>query len=335
VSMSGWQRAPVCKTSEPAKYNIVPVNDSPSYSLGKLFAKSYIPTPGPLDYNPNGSRKKAPSVTIGTGARTVVIKEMIKPAPNKYLPEVERSQVAASLKGRYTALKSLSLETPGPANYIIANSMHYGVQVGLAPKPLEVLITYKSGPTSYNPKIDFTHRNMPTYTLGKKAVNKKRIAKTPSPATYTLNDRFMKTNDSPKHSLKSRHPLPGDTSEQQTSPGPADYVALKPFVSTTVSQKARNEILMRKSLKPILENRDNIKSKTPGPSDYNTSGSRTPREGFSLGKRIDTLRQDTKPSPNAYTVRSESKNSIRMKGRNSPFVLVFPSNRVGTLRSMV
>jgi hypothetical protein len=333
ATLSGWQKAPEIKKMDPAKYTIASVNDAPSYTLGKLFSKRYITTPGPLDYDPNAmqSKLKAPSITLQHKS-SYVIKEITKPAPNKYFPKLSPSQVSATLKGRYKETKALSLETPGPANYIIPNNMYYGIQVGLAPRPEVELTTYNAGPTTYNPRIDFTHRNNPVYTLGEKINSNKKKNKTPSPATYILNDRQIRNNDAPKYSLKSRHTLSRESSDEQSSPGPADYISLKTH-TLTVSQKARNEIIMRESLsRHLLDAKRGSISKTPGPSDYNVEHGK-PREGFSLGKRLEEIKNESKPSPSTYNVRSgKSKNAIRMKGRNSPFVVVFPSTRIDTLR---
>jgi hypothetical protein len=285
---------------------------------------------GPLDYNPKPIHlKKAPAVII-QNRPTAAVKEMTKPAPNKYFPELEQSKKIATLKGRYKTPPPL-METPGPANYIIPNNTYYGVQVGLAPRPIEPLLSYNAGPTSYDPV--YQHVTQPKFSLGKQIYIKrsKRGSKMPSPASYTVTDRQIRTNNAPKCSLKSRRVNTSDSGEQ-SSPGPADYIPL-PRYTATVSQRARNEIIMRESLRPLLETKKDLKPCTPGPSDYDVGKARAPREGFSLGRRIDKLKNDEKPSPGTYNVRSDRKNTaIRMKGRNSPFVLVFPSTRFDTLR---
>ena len=87
---------------------------------------------------------------------------------------------------------------------------------------------------------------------------------------------------------------------------------------------------------------------TPGPSDYSqTSLSVIKPSGpaYSLRKRVEynvskfveiyfhDVIEDSTPSPTAYSAKVEEKKSkISIKSRSSPYVLVFPSERLDTLR---
>lgn len=292
-------------------------------------------TPGPLTYSvAYPGMKSSPVINIGV-KRSIKTKETTKPAPNKYFPAPEKSHKAASFKGLYKETK-FTLKTPGPANYVLPSNLFSGPHIGLGPRLPESSAEsqhYKAGPTSYDPLPDSTRTGAPKYSLGKKndSAFLERL-NTPSPASYHLSDRQMKNNDAPKFSLKSRREANSSQKYEQTSPGPADYIELRPFVAPTVSQLARIQIIKNQESNNLIAHAEKKPfSKTPGPSDYNVKS--LGGEGFSLGKRLDSRKNDSNPSPNAYNIRSErTKAAIRMKGRNSPFVLVFPSSRINTLR---
>ncbi|KAJ3040444.1 hypothetical protein HDV00_010880 [Rhizophlyctis rosea] len=74
---------------------------------------------------------------------------------------------------------------------------------------------------------------------------------------------------------------------------------------------------------------------TPGPTDYTPSIKTAKPTGpkYTLGKRLKIEKADATPAPNAYKPPSSiSGPRITMKSRMSPFVMVFPTTKVDTIR---
>jgi len=104
---------------------------------------------------------------------------------------------------------------------------------------------------------------------------------------------------------------------------------LKPFVELAPSQLARIEHLKNTAQKVKIDHISN----TPGPSDYSVSRIGGRGAAYSLGKRLESQKIADYPSANAYNPDIKNpKLGVKMKSRNSPFVMVFPSTRFDTLR---
>ncbi|KAJ3340579.1 hypothetical protein HDU83_007016, partial [Entophlyctis luteolus] len=76
--------------------------------------------------------------------------------------------------------------------------------------------------------------------------------------------------------------------------------------------------------------------KCPGPADYELKPITTVKTSgpkYTLAARIAPFRKHETPGPNCYTAsKALDGPKITMKSRSSPFVLVFPSQRIDTLR---
>ena len=104
------------------------------------------------------------------------------PGPNAYIPKLQASEKAASLKGQHkeftrmhsTYLPIIALNTPGPANYIMPSSLFSGPQYSLTARniPFQVgsaeddYVVIQPGPADYIPKCDLTKSKAPAASLG-------------------------------------------------------------------------------------------------------------------------------------------------------------------------
>ncbi|KAJ3217201.1 hypothetical protein HDU67_008330 [Dinochytrium kinnereticum] len=311
---------------------------SPKWSFGlkpKTFGE---PSPGPQDYDvpwvvPSSS--EAPSYTMRprVGAEVFTNKEdQHRPGFNEYNPKLQWSEKAASLKGWYK--ESKAMKTPGPANYIMPNALFSGPQYSLTARALpyeeEDYYVPPPGPADYNPDACPTLAKSPHHSLGARWKEcPPKWAGVPGPGAYQPKDRQIRGNDGPKITLKGRH-----SSKIGSTPGPADYnTSAVPTTSICAEQLARID----KKKEGTMDKEKQTTEESPGPADYNLAPMATTKTAgpkYSLAARIARKLPDPTPGPNAYGARAKLDGPrITMKSRMSPFVMVFPSNRVDTLRA--
>ncbi|KAJ3252168.1 hypothetical protein HDU77_005283 [Chytriomyces hyalinus] len=342
-TVSGWSAQQKEVTPSPDKYNNagpVPVaGANPKYSFGLKTNLPQDPIPGPQDYtvhpDKTSSISTAPSYTCRPRVGIPVFtnkEDYLIPGCNEYHVKLPGSQKAASLKGWYKEGKSL--KTPGPANYIIPETLFNGPQYSLSGRSNDNLQeTAQPGPANYHPQPLF--EQSPQFSLGRKpkpdpgkfTEKTLRNAEFPGPSVYEPKDRQIRHNGAPKVTLKGRY-----NPKVSNSPGPADYNTAAPIERTlSAAQLARLE--RPKDVPPRI--RTTIE-KTPGPSSYTLTPVTTIKHSgpkYSLAKRLQPVKPDSTPSPNNYYASKRLDGpKITMKSRMSPFVLVFPSQRVDTLR---
>lgn len=339
-TMSGWFPSTITETPGPDRYFPDPkthpiAGNSPKWSFGLKPETKEETTPGPQDYEVSSMplyTPCAPSYTIGSrlGSQFASKEDSQNPGCNAYNVKLPPSSKAASLKGWYK--ESKALKTPGPANYIMPNTLFSGPQYSLTARNIpyeddeEYVTTRLPGPTDYNPNPKPTLDRSPMYSLGSrwKDVTSKRIDG-PGPRTYYPKDRQIRGNDGPKVTLKGRY-----TTKIGSTPGPADYNTSTVTTSMSVAQLARLE-----KKRDIPQSSRSVE-KTPGPADYDpkpVAVTKTSGPKYSLASRLADRKADQTPGPNAYRAAPRFDGArISMKSRMSPFVLVFPSQRVDTLR---
>ncbi|KAJ2996526.1 hypothetical protein HDV02_006422 [Globomyces sp. JEL0801] len=255
-------------------------------------------TPGPDRYLPPSEFGKAPKYSFGL--RPLAIED-VNPGPLDYnvpsvLPDAPRGPAFTMKKQYESPYDKPMMLTPGPANYIIPPTVATG------------------------PQISLRARNIPyqgvTFLL---MVDDEYIGPNPGPADYKPN-RALTVDAAPQFSLGSRlkerlSNLKGRYKVKlESSPGPADYNSHLPASTPTAAQLAQR-------LKNVIED-------SPGPADYqvcNPSATKTKGPCYTL------LEQS--PGPSAYDASPKDRGSrVSIKSRASPFVLVFPSTRIDTLR---
>ncbi|KAI9330942.1 hypothetical protein BDR26DRAFT_870755 [Obelidium mucronatum] len=322
-TISGWFEAPSDSTPSPDRYfpnaSCIPVaGANPKFSFGLKTNVAEDVIPGPQDYDVHFVRSSisdAPSYTMRPRVGEPVFtnkEDALIPGANCYNPKLPGDGKAASLKGWYK--ESKSLKTPGPANYIIPNTLFSGPQYSLTGRNIpEEEGAQAIGPTSYNPKPLFD--TPPQFSLGTRWKSELH--------------RQIRGNGAPKVTLKGRY-----ENKTSTNPGPADYNTA-PAIERTVSaaQLARLE----KNKKEVPPRIKTIVEKCPGPADYELKPVSTVKPcgpKYSLATRIAPFKVDQTPGPNCYAAARKPMDGpkITMKSRSSPFVLVFPSQRVDTLR---
>jgi hypothetical protein len=257
----------------------------------------------------------------------------------------------------------LDLNKPGPANYIIPSTLFSGPQYSLTARniPFQISLEDESyiptpGPASYDPKNTLLFPKAPEVTLGSR--NKPEKSKileinfdkdlkefVPGPGAYDPKDRQIKGNQNPKVTLKGRHQMKLDP-----TPGPGYYDSHKSEENLKPSHVVRLDTKEKSKLFQILKIVVRYKSMielSPGPSDYSVkslSVIKPSGPAYSLRKRVEYdfrkidfilsfFIEEKTPAPTAYKAKDVMNSSkITMKSRASPFVLVFPAERVNTLR---
>ncbi|KAJ1500385.1 hypothetical protein HMI54_010864 [Coelomomyces lativittatus] len=268
------------------------------------------------------------------------------PSANTYFPQLDRSNMAASLKGRHKETKIQ--KTPGPSSYLISTDTLTGPQFSIVGRGEEPEFIDAPGPSSYTPQSNSILSKSPTFILGTRLNPLKVVDSSPGPVYKPIVGTFHQ-NSGPKVTLKSRH-FP---QTKIITPGPGDYDisnldhdilhpihTKKPSSSKSSSSKLNTPPTPStppdSSLKPTSEN-EKLKCRLPGPADYTIGKAsrlvwRT-APGFSLGSRLQVRVNSTGPAPNTYSVKVQSPGkSASMKGKFSENVLVFPSLRQNTLR---
>eukprot|EP00842_Homolaphlyctis_polyrhiza_P004056 jgi/Hompol1/4651/HPOL_003804-RA len=322
-------------------------------------------TPGPLDYNipanpPDASQ--GPSFTMRRRLDESFRTKDTKPGPNAYNPKLPASEKMASLKGMHKenkcklvgfccwfTTKQLSnsnnnnnndgiiirrrtLKTPGPANYIIpanfSSGPHYTLTARNIPYQDDVYIAPNPGPTDYNPNPVLTSNKPPMFSLGSRPKSSKHESdNVPGPNAYQPRDRQIRCNGNPKVTIKGRHKTTIDK-----TPGPADYNSHIPAVTPTAAELAKNANPHHAG----AERLKNVIEESPGPADYQLQPISVVKPSgpkYSLRQRLESQKIDQTPGPNAYyALPKKNGGTTSMKSRFSPFVMVFPTNRVDTLR---
>lgn len=334
-TVSGWEPIPANENPGPDKY--FPTGEfgnAPKYSFGLKPPLIDDPTPGPQYYHSQFgvTQNQSPIYSMRPRVGVAVFTEKedaFRPGFNEYHPTIPLSQKAASLKGYYKEIKAL--KTPGPANYIINNASNCAPQPSLTGRNIpyedEPYYVPPPGPTDYYPNSDPTRCSLPIYSLGSRRtpLPDQRLL-VPGPGTHQPTDRQIQHNDAQKVTLKGRW-----KNKIDCTPGPADYNATwQPTPSLSMTQLAR--------MGPRKTVPDRLKSyieQSPGPADYKTLQKITKPAcpAYTLAKRLNPLKAMSIPGPNAYQAGLKRDGpQISMKSRMSPFVLVFPSNRVDTLK---
>ncbi|KAJ3376817.1 hypothetical protein HDU92_008976, partial [Lobulomyces angularis] len=322
-SISGWYPCSAFQNPGPEQYYPpAKLGENPKWSFGLKPKVLDDITPSPQDYNPIGVKpgaRTAPSYTMRpqVGDKDIASHEIV-PGPNKYYPRLKWSEKAASLKGWYKETKSL--KTPGAANYIIPNNIFQGPQYSLTPKYIEPNSDdVTPGPTDYNPSLKLVNETKPTFSLGeRRPIVFENTEGVPSPSAYNPKDRQIKGNDASKVTLKSRH-----YTKQFSTPGPSDYVSIKPLSKLSAFELARSETRKNRHANNN-ENDKKPKFNGPGPADYEVKPMAITRKNypaFSLGKRLAEQKISSTPSANAYSPIVKKGNGIKMKSRMSPFVM--------------
>ncbi|KAJ3052287.1 hypothetical protein HK097_006573 [Rhizophlyctis rosea] len=335
-SISGWAKTWANESPGPDRYNLrAGSGGGPKYCFGLKTHAIEDETPGPLDYNapfilPDAPTAPSFSFRPNVGDELFEDKETdFRPAPNTYFPKMKWGEKAATLKGHYK--ESKAMKTPGPANYIVPANLFNGPQFSMTGReiPYEEEDYYipTPGPTSYSPKTNLTNDKAPAFSMQarrssgvEKALRKQN---SPGPGSYTPRDRQVRGNDGQKATLKSRW-----KDRTESTPGPASYAPTTMIPPAgTMSRKPPTNVPER--IKYHIDG-------TPGPTDYTPSISAAKPHGprYTLGKRLKIEKADTTPGPNAYKPPSSitKDGRITMKSRMSPFVMVFPTTRVDTIR---
>ncbi|KAJ3139065.1 hypothetical protein HK100_012095 [Physocladia obscura] len=344
-TISGWSEVPTDATPSPDKYNptvsSIPVSGAnPKFSFGLKTNSGNEISPGPQDYDGQFIKSSvaptAPSYTIRprVGEPVFTSKESSQiPAANEYNPKLSATAKAASLKGWYKEPKSL--KTPGPANYIIPNQLFSGPQYSLTGRPIsadgdddddEFVVADVPGPTSYDPRPMF--EASPKNSLGGRWKHYPSRNLIPGPGAYEPKDRQIRGNGAPKVTLKGRY-----ETKISSNPGPADYNTASSteriITLAELSRLEKKDVKVPPRIRTIIE-------KFPGPADYNLKSIEKVKPSgpkYSLGTRLVAVKGDQTPGPNSYTASKPLDGPrVTMKSRSSPFVLVFPSQRVDTLR---
>ncbi|KAJ3190406.1 hypothetical protein HDU85_000702 [Gaertneriomyces sp. JEL0708] len=315
------------------------------------------PCPGPGDYTVPPVPPKAhaaPQYSMAPYIDSKVFdtrEQDTHPSPNQYLPRLMWGAQAATLKGRYE--ESKELKTPGPANYIIHENLFSGPQFTFGPKsqepehdpdaepeqkkpakernlPPKIL---PPGPTDYNPNFSPKLIANPAYSLSGRPrsftdLRSSTFKNLPGPGQYTPRDRQVRGNGGPKVTIKGRW---RDVIEQ--TPGPASYQTTPDITPATLKKIDSAQIRVQREktsskYKPV--------ETAPGPGSYDPHD-KTTHHGpmFSLGRKpAGRQTQDESPGPNTYlpevSLRNEAK-GISLKGRASPFIMVFAGGRTATL----
>ncbi|KAJ3179080.1 hypothetical protein HK101_010075 [Irineochytrium annulatum] len=185
---------------------------SPKWSFGLKVKEFKDPSPGPQDYDVKWnlpSAETAPSYTMRPRVGEPVFtdkEDLYRPGYNEYTPKLQWSEKAASLKGWYK--ESKAMKTPGPANYIMPNTLFSGPQYTLPARELpyedEEYYVPPPGPADYNPNAGPTLDKAPQYSLGNRWRSEKLKDEMPGPGAYEPKDRQIRGNDGPKITLKSR-----------------------------------------------------------------------------------------------------------------------------------
>lgn len=211
--------------------------------------------------------------------------------------------------------------TPGPANYILPSSLFSGPQCTLRARYTsnqnDCNADPNPGPAGYNPDLKLTTNSFPKFSLGYRIKDKTGDAHLlPGPSQYNPPNNTIEINRNPKVSLKGR-----PKSKMEVTPGPADY-----YRYSTKSYPS----FQRPRTTPHTPSKKSNHS--PGPADY-SSAIKEVGPSFSLRKRLDKMKVVDTPGPNAYDASTKPGNrKVTMKSRFSPFVLVFPSARIDTIR---
>ncbi|KAI8819167.1 uncharacterized protein EV422DRAFT_579581 [Fimicolochytrium jonesii] len=334
----------------------------PKYSFGRKYISIDDSTPGPQSYDvashklpPHASTAPAFTFRPKLGGDVFETSEAGgTPSPNAYFPKLPWNERAATLKGWYA--ESKALKTPGPASFLIKDQST-GPQFSLRGKPHTPGAAGDSpGPATYNPNLNGSMEKRPAYTLGGRpgsqnggASRPTTAAAGPGPSEYTPRDRQVRSNDGPKVTLKGRWKV-----FAASTPGPSDYNVPQRFL--TPLQLARFEEACRKrkeakqaGTQPPTTTPQVDQHTTPGPGTYthiDTNVVKRAAPAFSLGKRLPTelsrlqARQQT-PHGTAKAVVEDSGEGEKgrkgskgpsLKSRMSPFVTIFPSTRMDTLR---
>ncbi|KAI8893878.1 hypothetical protein BC833DRAFT_606984 [Globomyces pollinis-pini] len=332
-SMSGRHSTTEYVTPGPDRY--LPPSEfgkAPKYSFGLRPLAIEDVNPGPLDYNvpsvlPDAPR--GPAFTMKKQYESPYDKPNCYPGPDVYYPKLGSSEKAASLKGMHKQTKLML--TPGPANYIIPPTVATGPQISLRARNIpyqdDEYIGPNPGPADYKPNRALTVDAAPQFSLGSRLKERLRDNHfVPGPCAYEPKDRQIKNNQHAKVSLKGRYKV-----KLESSPGPADYNSHLPASTPTAAQLARNAIHLS-----TAERLKNVIEDSPGPADYqvcNPSATKTKGPCYTLRKRLDKNKVEQSPGPSAYDASPKDRGSrVSIKSRASPFVLVFPSTRIDTLR---
>lgn len=304
--------------------------DGPKYTIrlhNPLIAEE---KPGPSDYNvphvlPNAST--APKFTMRPFLdRSIIPKdESVHPTFNTYSPKMERTGAIPTIKGPFQPLHDDKI--PGPANYtrptlpegpkftMIARSLAFGGE--------EFIPDYPS-PLEYHPNFKLAWTESPTYTIGARVpLLKDERIENPGPGTYKDKTGKVEFNNAVKITLKGRI---ADIVDEKPSPAQYNVEESSKSIATGGQYRVHMRPSEEKTTEPMI---------TPGPSDYEVLSAYKKgvkhAPNYTVRKRLTEPKRDHVPAPNTYDARDKLKGgNITFKGRPSPYVIVFPQERMGS-----
>lgn len=208
----------------PNKYmQLSTLGQGPAFTMASRAVELADSHPGPTDYDVHFPAPRPPACVIsGRHGETFDLSEASKlPAPNQYDPKMETSNVVATLKERFK--ESKSMKTPGPANYIISDSLNTGPSYSIVGRNVsyedEAYFDPPPGPGSYNPKDCLTTNRVPDVTLRPSRRSAEKVKDTlPGPGSYQPRQYTIKANNAPKVTMKGKHQIFTDL-----TPGPGYY----------------------------------------------------------------------------------------------------------------
>jgi hypothetical protein len=307
-------------------------------------------TPGPLDYVPLNGKPNLPkgaAFTIGKRSKTIfdsfsteiIILDDKIPSPNSYYPKLMSDGKAVSLKGFHKEAKIPI--TPGPANYIIPSNISQGPKCPIIGRTfpsegifslIQMLILRVQLHTTQALNYSLIqYQNIPWESaMSRKLQLRLYLAQVHTILKLLHRDETLHSRAEGATRLVNPEIYPDKT------PGPADYGLITEF------RKLKVNDIISSDKKRIESGRLKISSeKSPGPADYSVSTTILKRgPSYSLRKRLQEEKRmailildDNTPGPNAYNaVEGKPQAKITMKSRQSPFVLVFPTTRIDTIR---
>nr|KAJ3420555.1 hypothetical protein HK105_005527 [Polyrhizophydium stewartii] len=328
----------------PAKYDVrgirLPYSDTPHWSFGHKFPEQKVKddTPSPFAYNDthNTFGKNNLSYTISgrfSGS------ESETPGPDRYFPKAEFGPTGTMPKYSF-GLKPLLIDdpTPGPHDYDVPTdppdapcgpsfTMRRRLDESFRNKDT------KPGPNQYYPKIPASEKMASLKGMHKE----NKSLKTPGPANYiipanlfsgphyTLTARNIPFQDyNPDAHLTLNKAPTFSLDESDNIPGPGAYHPR----DRQIRGNGNPKVTIKGRHKSHID-------KTPGPADYNSHVPAVNPTAAQLARNEAgrPMGVDQTPGPNAYyALPKKNGGSTTMKSRASPFVMVFPTNRVDTLR---
>ncbi|TPX52874.1 hypothetical protein SeMB42_g01125 [Synchytrium endobioticum] len=363
-TISGRHVLPADQTPGP-KYAVDVKDTAPMFSFRIKPADKPEELPSPTDYNTSNfaSVKFSNEPAYSIRPKTTMNIPMPEGASCYYYPKLEWvKNGGVTLKGYYREVKTL--QTPSPAQYKLPNSSNEAPQFSLTarqypPESKDIV----PAPTEYSPNLDASTAKPRAATLkgrhGASAFNCISALNTPSPSEYLPKDRQIVCNGAPKVTMKSRHPCKIDD-----IPGPSHYSPFAGRPKTTANAlkdtkgvnthnrgtENSNEEPQHQQLPHLTEERvmdvEELQQETlpgdkkskPKADDLRPVTAPVPQHtrGYTFGVRSTMSQKNDTPSPNSYYPEPVWKRkAVTFKGRTTPYMANFTTNRFDTLRVVV